>query len=198
MSVWHKLALSSLLILLSACQTTGLGQKWQVPSEDVSFLGTERRYGERVIPAELYFPKNAGGKRPLIITQHGSSRDGGAILKGKGRTDELSARLIKVATDRGFAVAVLDAFEGTGVQPGSKMKFPQAWQYAAQLRKKLTAHPRIDAQNLFYTGFSFGGGSVLNFLHAKALKTPPLWRGVAAAEPACSKINEAVKLPLRR
>ena len=195
MSVWHKLALSSLLILLSACQTTGLGQKWQVPSEDVSFLGTERRYGERVIPAELYFPKNAGGKRPLIITQHGSSRDGGAILKGKGRTDELSARLIKVATDRGFAVAVLDAFEGTGVRPGSKMKFPQAWKYAAQLRKKLAAHPRIDAQNLFYTGFSFGGGSVLNFLHAKALKTPPLWRGVAAAEPACSKINEAVKLP---
>ena len=80
---------------LGSCQAASLAEKWQVPSEDVTFQGVEKRFGRRPIPAELHFPKNATGKLPLIITQHGSTRDGGAILKGQGRTDELSARLVR-------------------------------------------------------------------------------------------------------
>jgi dienelactone hydrolase len=192
---WMRLTTAILMLALTACQTTTLAQKWQLPSEDVSFQGHEKRYGSRIIPAELHFPQQTKGKLPLIISQHGSSRDGGSIIGGKGRTDEFSARLIKHGTNAGFAVAVLDAFEGTGVQPSDKKQFPRAALYAAQLRGNLATHPRIDAQNLFYTGFSFGGSAVLNFLDAQIVQTQPLWRAIAAAEPGCNTISEAIKAP---
>lgn len=177
-----------------SCQAASLAEKWQVPSEDVTFQGVEKRFGRRPVPAELHFPKNATGKLPLIITQHGSSRDGGKILNGQGRTDELSARLIKQGTDAGFAVAVLDAFEGTGIRPRDKKKFPQAHRYVAQLRAKLAAHPRIDATNMFLTGFSFGGGTVLKHLDARYIGDVPGWRAVAAAEPGCGMFSEPVAI----
>lgn len=180
---------------LGSCQASNLAEKWQVPSEDVTFQGVEERFGRRPIPAELHFPKNATGKLPLIITQHGSTRDGGKILNGQGRTDELSARLIKQGTDAGFAVAVLDAFEGTGIRPSDKKKFPQAHHYAAQLRAKLAAHPRIDSTNMFLTGFSFGGGVVFKHLDARYVADAPGWRAVAAAEPGCGMFSEPVAVP---
>lgn len=180
---------------LGSCQAPSLAKNWQVPSEDVTFQGVEKRFGRRPIPAELHFPKNGTGKLPLIITQHGSTRDGGRILNGQGRTDELSARLVKQGTDAGFAVAVLDAFEGTGIRPSDKKKFPQAHRYVAQLRTKLAAHPRIDATNMFLTGFSFGGGTALKHLDARYIADTPGWRAVAVAEPSCGMFSEPVTAP---
>ena len=180
---------------LGSCQAPSLAKNWQVPSEDVTFQGVEKRFGRRPIPAELHFPKNGTGKLPLIITQHGSTRDGGKILNGQGRTDELSARLVKQGTDAGFAVAVLDAFEGTGIRPSDKKKFPQAHRYVAQLRTKLAAHPRIDATNMFLTGFSFGGGTALKHLDARYIADTPGWRAVAVAEPSCGMFSEPVTAP---
>lgn len=180
---------------LGSCQAPSLAKNWQVPSEDVTFQGVEKRFGRRPIPAELHFPKNGTGKLPLIITQHGSTRDGGRILNGQGRTDELSARLVKQGTDAGFAVAVLDAFEGTGIRPSDKKKFPQAHRYVAQLRTKLAAHPRIDATNMFLTGFSFGGGTALKHLDARYIADTPGWRAVAVAEPSCGMFSEPVAAP---
>ena len=57
---------------------------------------------------EISFPKKITGKLPLIITQHGSTRDGKKIQDGA--TDEYSKRIIKEGTKQGFAVAALDAF----------------------------------------------------------------------------------------
>ena len=73
-------------------------------------------------------------------------------------------------------------------------KFPQAHRYVAQLRAKLAAHPRIDATNMFLTGFSFGGGTVLKHLDARYIGDVPGWRAVAAAEPGCGMFSEPVAI----
>ena len=89
----------------------------------------------------------------------------------------------------------MDSFEGTGIRPSDKKKFPQAHRYVAQLRAKLAAHPRIDAGNMFLTGFSFGGGTVLKHLDARYIADAPGWRAVAAAEPGCGMFSEPVAVP---
>ena len=40
------------------------------------------------IVAQIHFPKNFSGKLPVIIHQHGSSRDGMKFKKWGGKTDE--------------------------------------------------------------------------------------------------------------
>jgi len=192
-STLRVLAIFSILGVLWGCQSTAVVKADNVDSEIVSFQGEEHRFGRRKIPAEVYFPAGAVAKVPVIISQHGSSRDGGAIADQSGRVDEFSARLIRRGTRAGFSVAVLDAFEGTNVQPNSKTRFPNASLYANQLKALLAKHPRIDRDNIFYTGFSYGAAQVLKQFDPALSQLEPVWRAVAAAEPGCNVVTNPIR-----
>ena len=75
---------------------------------------------------EISFPKKITGKLPLIITQHGSTRDGKKIQDGA--TDEYSKRIIKEGTKQGFAVAtlfeLLIAFSNATFGSPSSQRYP--------------------------------------------------------------------------
>ena len=96
---WMHLTAAILMLALTACQTTTLAQKWQLPSEDVSFQGHEKRYGSRIIPAELHFPQQTKGKLPLIISQHGSSRDGGSIMMWNVQVTNIICYILRVCVN---------------------------------------------------------------------------------------------------
>jgi len=187
-------ALFVVLLIASVSQAASAGQP--LPSNlDVSFEGNERKFGARTIPSALVLPPAHSGRVPLIISQHGSSRDGMSFANGQGKTDEYSTRLVREATQAGFAVAVLDAFAGTGLRPNNKRKFPNAALYALQLRDALMQHPRIDAGNVFYTGFSYGAAQVLKQQDARWAPVTSPWRGLAAAEPGCNVVSLPASVP---
>ncbi len=161
-------------------------------STSEKFQLTDRMFGTKSIPVEVTFPENGAGPYPLIIYQHGSSRDGYTFSSGEGRTDEHGTRLKKAALAHGFAFAALDAFYDTGLVPSDKTKFPKAEQYAAQLRGLLLRkYPQLDSANTFYSGFSYGGDAVMNQLYDPK---NPTWTALVAAEPSCNVV--AKPLPL--
>ncbi|MBD21298.1 MAG: UBX domain protein [Rhodospirillaceae bacterium] len=142
----------------------------------------------------IAIPMNATGPFPVIITQHGSSRDG-MVFPGGGRTDEYSTRLITKGTKRGFAVVAIDAFYQSSIKPEDKRKFPNAHQYALDLKTLLVSDPRFDGANMFYTGFSYGAGQVNKSVDTLTEYNSTPWRAVAAAEPGCNIISEPVRVP---
>ena len=105
-----------------------------------------------------------------------------------------SSRLMSEGTKRGFAVVALDAFYKTNIQPSEKTTFPNAHQYALDLKDILAKDRRFDTENFFYTGFSYGAGQVNKSVDIRTdFKSTP-WRAVAAAEPGCNVISEPVKV----
>ena len=56
------------------------------------------------IIAELHFPEGPG-PFPLIITQHGSTRNQD-FQEGNGKTDDYSIEIVKQGLEAGFAVAI--------------------------------------------------------------------------------------------
>ena len=141
---------------------------------------------------EISFPKKIKGKLPLIITQHGSTRDGKKIQDGA--TDEYSKRIIKEGTKQGFAVAAIDAFYKKPIKANEKTRFPDALNYANELRKILIKDDRFDGGNFFYTGFSYGAQQVLKTIGAPYNnKNPNAWKAVVSAEPGCNIFQKPVK-----
>jgi len=180
------------VLSLSACNTSS-AEKPTYTAEVFEFSGTSRGKEKPVI-AMIASPPGAKGKLPLIITQHGSSRDGVNFPGGKGRTDEYSSRLMREGTKRGFAVVALDAFYKTDIQPSEKTTFPNAHQYALDLKDILAKDRRFDTENFFYTGFSYGAGQVNKSVDIRTdFKSTP-WRAVASAEPGCNVMSEPVKV----
>ena len=143
---------------------------------------SERAYGLAEVAIEMTIP-DGPGPFPVIITQHGSERDGRAFKEGEGATDEYSKRLIEKAVERGFAVIALDAFCKKNLTAGDKTKFPSAEFYAGYLRDGIGTDQRLDSKNSFYTGFSYGGKSVLSTLYRPDVVR---WRALVAAEPDCN------------
>ena len=187
---WASILAGALSV--SACVTTPL-ENLTYTVKILTFNGTNQGLEKPVI-AMIAIPLKAKRPLPVIITQHGSSRDGIAFPGGRGQTDEYSTRMISEGTKRGFAVVALDAFYKTNIKPGDKTKFPNAHQYALDLKAILTSDTRFDRANLFYTGFSYGAGQVSKSVDIRAdFKSTP-WRAVAAAEPGCNIISEPVKV----
>ena len=142
---------------------------------------------------EISFPKKITGKLPLIITQHGSTRDGKKIKDGA--TDEYSKRIIKEGTKQGFAVAALDAFYKKPITSTEKTRFPDALNYANELRKILIKDERFDKEKFFYTGFSYGAQQVLKTIGTPYnSKYPNAWKAIASAEPGCNLFHKPIKL----
>lgn len=192
-----KLQLNLLILIqlfwLGGC-VTNTSLLPNVKTEVIKFKSESRRLIQPVI-AEISFPANTGRALPVIITQHGSSRDGKSFFNGAGRTDEYSTRLILEGTNRGFAVVAIDAFFKTALEPGDKRKFPNAFNYALDLRQILANDPRFDARNLFYTGFSYGAAQVMKSVGGKINYEEIPWRAVAASEPGCNVVSRPVKVP---
>ena len=162
-------------------------------SEVFKFKSTSRSVEKPVI-AMIAIPLKVHGPLPVIITQHGSSRDGVVFTGGEGRTDEYSTRLIREGTKRGFAVVAIDAFYKTRIKPVDKGKFPNAIQYALDLKEILARDARFDRVNIFYTGFSYGASQVNKSVDIRTdFKSIP-WRATAAAEPGCNVISEPVQV----
>jgi dienelactone hydrolase len=173
----------------------GMPSAWaQAHTKETFILQLEEAaYGLRPVPVELWIPRGGTGPYPLIITQHGSGRDGHRFEGGQGQTDVYSTRLMQAAVARGFAVAALDAFYEKNIAPSDKTRFPNAATYGARLRGQLLLrYPQLDTGNTFYTGFSYGGDSTLSQLSARNL-TP--WTAVAAAEPGCNTFHKPRPLP---
>jgi len=188
-----KIIIFAGVLSLSAC-ITARQDNFYYTTEILTF-SSPARGSEWPVIAMIAMPLRAKGPLPVIITQHGSSRDGIVFPGGRGQTDEYSTRLISAGTKRGFAVVALDAFYKTDIQTGDKTKFPNAHQYALRLKNILALDPRFDRSNLFYTGFSYGAGQVNKSVDIRVdSKTIP-WRAVASAEPGCNVISEPVKVP---
>ncbi len=185
--MWRRFA-TSLLVLSVPCAMA------QAPVKEALVLElTEPEYGSRPVPVELWIPSTGQPPYPLIITQHGSTRDGHRFEGGKGQTDVYSTRLMQAAVAQGFAVAALDAFFEKNITPSDKTRFPRASLYGVQLRNQLLARfAQLDAQNTFYTGFSYGGDTAL--AHLSPRNTTP-WAGIAAAEAGCNTFQKPRPLP---
>ncbi len=207
----NKIALVSVLAAtcLSSCVTTdgslradnadltASAPSMVAMSKAETYNLTDRVYGAQAVPVEIVFPKAAKPPYPLIIYQHGSSRDGFAFEGRIGKTDEHGSRLKKAALAGGFAFAALDAYEGKGLRPSDKRAFPKAEDYAKQLRKALLSkYAELDPNNTFYTGFSYGGDAVMNQLYPSWIYPPyEGWRALVAAEPACNVVAEPKPIP---
>ena len=161
--------------------------------EVINFESDSRGFSKPVI-ALVAIPKQNKDKYPVIITQHGSTRDGINFLDTGGKTDEYSSRVISEGTKRGFAVIAIDAFFKTALRPSQKSRFPNAFQYAIDLKELLEKDERFDADNIFYTGFSYGARQVLKSLDGRVDYKSNQWRAIAAAEPGCNIISEPIKV----
>ena len=163
-------------------------------AEYLKFNSADQKFpNHSEVLVEISFPKKITGKLPLIITQHGSTRDGKKIQDGA--TDEYSKRVIKEGTKQGFAVAAIDAFYKKPVRANEKTRFPDALNYANELRKILIKDERFDKENFFYTGFSYGAQQVLKTIGAPYNnKNLNAWKAVASAEPGCNLFQKPVKL----
>ena len=135
--------------------------------------------------AQTHFPKILNTKFPLIIHQHGSTRDGVEFEAWGGKTDEWGRRLVDLSLDRGYAVAIIDAFYDRDLKPGDKLNFPRAVNIALKLGKILSDSEKIDKSKIFYTGFSYGAEQVLN-LQGGWYSNQGVFKAVVAAEPGCN------------
>jgi dienelactone hydrolase len=179
------LALSSFLVIS------------QSQGETIIYELEEKKYGKSKVPIEIIFPPNPiRTPIPLIITQHGSTRDAGNLSKSIVQTDEYSMRLVKVANETGFAIAVIDAFFNKGLESYQKLKFPNAAVYGRQVAAKLSENKKLDPNNFFYTGFSYGAHQALMMFKKLEFLDNLKWAGVVAAEPPCTTFVEPQKFPV--
>jgi dienelactone hydrolase len=184
--------------IFSQAQAIASSNRGETYESKILVFKSTNRGGVKPLVALVATPINARGQLPVIITHHGSSRDGMTFSDGVGRTDEYSTRLIKQGTKRGFVVVAPDEFYETDIQPNEKTKFPNSYRYILDLKKKLGEDQRFDKNNFFFTGFSFGAGQVGKAADGRFDYQTVPWRAVAAAEPGCNVISQPadVKFPV--
>ena len=160
-------------------------------SETIKLELSEKKYGTSNVPIELIFPENPIKKPiPLIILQHGSTRDAGNISNGIVQTDVQMKKLSEAALNNGFAVAIIDAFYKKNVKSHQKTKFPQAQVYAKQVASYFSKNPKLDSNNFFYTGFSYGGHAALRLMKDLEFGDKRKWAGIVSLEPPCNIFHE--------
>ena len=160
-------------------------------SETIKLELSEKKYGTSNVPIELIIPDNPIKKPiPLIILQHGSSRDAGNISNGIVQTDVQMKKLSESALNNGFAVAIIDAFYKKNIKSNQKTKFPQAKLYAKQIASYFSKNPELDPNNFFYTGFSYGGHAALMLINDLEFGDKRKWAGIVSLEPPCNIFHE--------
>ena len=161
--------------------------------EVIKFQMPDQKFpGKDDVLAQIHFPSNIKVRLPIIIHQHGSTRDGFKFKKWGGKTDEWGKRLIDKATERGYAVALLDTFYKRKLEPTDKEKFPNAILAALELSYILSQDERFDKSKIFYTGFSYGAGQVLKLQDERSAYNN-IFRAAVAAEPSCNIVSNPYK-----
>ena len=113
--------------------------------EVIKFQAPDRNFPNNDdVLAQIYFPKNNNKKLPVIIHQHGSTRDGLVFKEWGGNSDEWGKRLVKKALERGYAVALLDTFYKRKLKPTDKEKFPNSVLAALELSYILSQDERFN------------------------------------------------------
>ena len=160
-------------------------------SETIELELSEKKYGTSNVPVELIIPENPIKKPiPLIILQHGSTRDAGNISNGIVQTDVQMKKLSEAALNNGFAVAIIDAFYKKNIKSNQKTKFPQAQVYAKQVASFFSKNTELDSNNFFYTGFSYGGHAALRLMKDLEFGDKRKWAGIVSLEPPCNIFHE--------
>ena len=154
--------------------------KFQVPEKKLP--------GKDDVLAQIHFPKNSKIKLPVIIHQHGSTRDGLKFKKWGGKSDEWGKRLVNKALDRGYAVALIDSFYKRNLKPTDKSKFPNAVLISQELSYILSRDKRFDKSKFFYTGFSYGAGQVMKLQDERSAYNN-IFKAAVAAEPSCNIVS---------
>lgn len=162
--------------------------------ELIKFQSPDRNFPSKDdIVAQIHFPRNVNGKLPVIIHQHGSSRDGMKFKKWGGKTDVWGKRLSKEGIKRGYAVVLIDAFYKRGIKPQNKTKFPNAVLVAVNLKNILQNDQRFDKNKFYFTGFSYGASQVLKFQDKSLSGLKNNFRAVVAGEPGCNTVSNPTK-----
>ena len=160
-------------------------------SETIKLELTEKKYGVSEVPVELIFPDNPIKKPiPLIILQHGSTRDSGNINNGIVHTDVQMKNLSKASLNNGFAVAIIDAFYKKKIKASQKTKFPNAHIYGKKVASHFSKNAKLDSNNFFYTGFSYGGHAALMIMNDLEFGINKKWAGIVSLEPPCNIFHE--------
>ena len=154
--------------------------KFQVP--DKKFPGKDE------VLAQIHFPNGSAIKLPVIIHQHGSTRDGLKFKKWGGKSDEWGKRLVNKALDRGYAVALIDSFYKRNLKPNDKGKFPNAVLISQELSYILSEDKRFDKSKIFYTGFSYGASQVMKLQDERSAYNN-IFKAAVAAEPSCNIVS---------
>ena len=160
-------------------------------SKTIKLELSEKKYGVSSVPIELIFPEKPIKKPlPLVILQHGSTRDAGYLSNGIVQTDVQMKKLSQASLKNGFAVAVIDAFYKKNIKASQKTKFPEAQVYAKQVASHLSKNSELDPNNFFYTGFSYGGHAALMLMNNLEFGDNKKWAGIVALEPPCNIFHE--------
>ena len=160
-------------------------------SKTIKLELSEKKYGTSNVPVELIIPENPIKKPiPLIILQHGSTRDAGNISNGIVQTDVQMKNLSTASLNNGFAVAIIDAFYKKNIKSSQKTKFPEAQVYAKQVASYLSKNSELDPNNFFYTGFSYGGHAALKLMNDLEFGDKRKWAGIVSLEPPCNIFHE--------
>tara|TARA_B110001452_G_scaffold67107_1_gene53944 strand:+ start:28 stop:981 length:954 start_codon:yes stop_codon:yes gene_type:complete len=157
--------------------------------EVIKFQAPDRNFPNNDdVLAQIYFPKNNNKKLPVIIHQHGSTRDGLEFKEWGGNSDEWGKRLVKKALERGYAVALLDTFYKRKLKPTDKEKFPNSVLAALELSYILSQDERFNKSKIFYTGFSYGASNVLKLQDERSAYNN-IFKAAVAAEPSCNIVS---------
>ena len=161
--------------------------------EVIKFQMPDQKFpGKDDVLAQIHFPNDFQGKLSIIIHQHGSTRDGFKFKKWGGKTDEWGKRLIDKATERGYAVALIDTFYKRKLKPTDKEKFPNAVLAAFELSYILSQDKRFNKSKIFYTGFSYGASQVMKLQDERSAYNN-IFKAAVAAEPSCNIVSKPYK-----
>ena len=141
-------------------------------------------------PPKIYPEKPIKKPLPLVILQHGSTRDGGYLSNGIVQTDVQMKKLSRASLKNGFAVAIIDAFYKKNIKSSQKTKFPEAQVYAKQVASYFSKYSELDSNNFFYTGFSYGGHAALKLMNDLEFGDERKWAGIVSLEPPCNIFHE--------
>ena len=156
-------------------------------SETINLKLSESKYGPSNVPVELIFPENPiKNPIPLIILQHGSVRDAGHVFGGIVKTDVQMKNLAQSSLKNGFAVALVDAFYKKNLKGSQKTKQPYAQVYAKQIATYFSKNTKLDPNNFFYAGFSYGGRAAVMLMNDLEFGDSKKWAGVVSLEPPCN------------
>jgi dienelactone hydrolase len=184
----RSLALSVLVLALSACQSIGGGRTPTAAShEQVRFPGPSV-----TLSAELFLPAGSGEPRPAVVLLHGC----GGLYTTRGAINARNLDWAKRLADWGYVALLVDSFGPRGHGPLCELKDrpTQPWRertadaYAAL--DYLAERSDVDPKNLFAMGWSNGGSTVVGVVRADApglRPDGPRFRAAIAYYPGCQQ-----------